>query len=87
MIDGLRHDAKQTWGNHWNFQKVSKSFIRRIPIKKAVVVPFLDPFQLFQLQRRRTVKFRQWLGKLVSAKSFGPGVDLEGADCEDGGTV
>jgi len=27
--------------------------------------------------RRRTVKFRQWLGKLVSAKSFGPGVDLE----------
>ena len=30
------------------------------------------------------MKFRQWLGKLVSAKSFGPGVDLEGADCEFG---
>jgi len=31
--------------------------------------------------RRRTVKFRQWLGKLVSAKSFGPGVDLEDSCC------
>jgi hypothetical protein len=33
----------------------------------------------FALWRRKTMKFRQWMGRLVSAKSYGPGVlEFEG---------
>lgn len=34
--------------------------------------------------RRKTMKFRQWMGRLVSAKSFGPGVlEFEGVSDEE----
>ena len=38
-----------------------------------------DVWRFFALWRRKTMKFRQWMGRLVSAKSYGPGVlEFEG---------
>ena len=38
----------------------------------------------FALWRRKTMKFRQWMGRLVSAKSYGPGVlEFEGGCSEE----